>query len=151
MGVVLKFYWYVLLSIEFVSRHFLIRMSWQDYVDKNLVGTGKVKKAGIYGLNGAKWAASSGFNVSATEVKNLLAGLSDNSKLQTSGVVVAGTKYLLLRASDRSIYGKKGATGVCVVKTGKAVIVGQYDESIQPGSCNSTVEALADYLINAGY
>merc|ERR1712232_860393 len=88
MGVVLKFYWYVLLSIEFVSRHFLIRMSWQDYVDKNLVGTGKVKKAGIYGLNGAKWAASSGFNVTATEVKNLLAGLSDNSKLQTSGVVV---------------------------------------------------------------
>lgn len=40
-------------------------MSWQSYVDTNLVGTGYVSQAGIYGLNGGGvWAASSGFTVS---------------------------------------------------------------------------------------
>lgn len=40
-------------------------MSWQAYVDTNLVGTGYVSQAGIYGLNGGGvWAASPGFSVS---------------------------------------------------------------------------------------
>lgn len=40
-------------------------MSWQAYVDTNLVGTGFVSQAGIYGLNGGGvWAASPGFSVS---------------------------------------------------------------------------------------
>jgi profilin len=38
-------------------------MSWQAYVDTNLVGTGKVSKAAIHGHNGALWATSKGFNV----------------------------------------------------------------------------------------
>lgn len=39
-------------------------MSWQQYVDSNLVGTGHVSKAAIYGLNGGQWAVSPGFSVS---------------------------------------------------------------------------------------
>lgn len=40
-------------------------MSWQAYVDTNLVGTGSVSQAGIYGINGGgQWAASPGFTVS---------------------------------------------------------------------------------------
>lgn len=40
-------------------------MSWQAYVDNNLVGTGFVSQAGIYGINGGGvWASSAGFTVS---------------------------------------------------------------------------------------
>lgn len=38
-------------------------MSWQGYVDTQLVGTGRVSQAAIYGLNGGLWAASPGFSV----------------------------------------------------------------------------------------
>ena len=36
------------------------------YVDTNLVGSGKVSKAVIIGLQGGIWAASPGYNVCAT-------------------------------------------------------------------------------------
>lgn len=39
-------------------------MSWQSYVDTNLVGTGNVTQAAIIGLKGGVWASSSGFTVS---------------------------------------------------------------------------------------
>lgn len=38
-------------------------MSWQAYVDTNLIGTGHVSQAAIYGLNGGEWAKSAGFQV----------------------------------------------------------------------------------------
>jgi profilin len=56
-----------------------------------------------------------------------------------------------LKADDRSIYGKKGATGCVCVKTGKAVLIGVYNENTQPGQAATTVEKLGDYLIEQGY
>ena len=38
-------------------------MSWQAYVDDQLVGTQMVNKACIIGLNGGVWAQSAGFAV----------------------------------------------------------------------------------------
>ena len=38
---------------------------WQAYVDDALLLTGQVTKAGIYGLDGLQWAASSDFKVHA--------------------------------------------------------------------------------------
>lgn len=39
-------------------------MSWQAYVDTNLLGTKKITKAAIHGLDGNVWATSKGFSVS---------------------------------------------------------------------------------------
>lgn len=39
-------------------------MSWQSYVDINLVGTGNVTSAAIVGVKGGVWAASAKFTVS---------------------------------------------------------------------------------------
>jgi hypothetical protein len=62
-------------------------MSWQGYVDNNLVGTGKITQAAIIGLKGGVWATSADFNVSFypnpsskckqsdTEVLSLMAGI----------------------------------------------------------------------------
>ena len=39
-------------------------MSWQAYVDDQLIATRQVNKACIIGLNGGMWAQSAGFAVS---------------------------------------------------------------------------------------
>jgi profilin len=38
-------------------------MSWQAYVDNQLLATGKIAQAAIYGHNGSLWATSPGFQV----------------------------------------------------------------------------------------
>jgi profilin len=45
----------------------------------------------------------------------------------------------------------QGKTGICIVKTKQAILVGHYGENVQAGNATQTVEALADYLTNAGY
>ncbi|KAI7862862.1 profilin [Spinellus fusiger] len=126
-------------------------MSWQAYVDDNLVGTGHVTKGAIFGLNGAQWSATPGFEVNASEIKEIIAGFTNSDQAITHGIHVCGVKYLTLKADDRSIYGKKGSDGICIVKTGQAVLIGLYAEGIQPGACTKVVEGLADYLISVGY
>lgn len=39
-------------------------MSWQDYVDNQLIASQCVSKAAIAGLDGGVWAKSEGFEVS---------------------------------------------------------------------------------------
>jgi profilin len=126
-------------------------MSWQEYVDSHLVGTGHVKKAMIIGLDGSTWATSAGFSIKPDEAKKLIQAFSDPSQALANGIVLAGTKYMTLRADNRSVYGKKGATGFCAVKTNQAVLISAYDETIQPGQAANTTEKLADYLIENGY
>lgn len=126
-------------------------MSWQAYVDQQLVGTGYVTVGAILGLDGSTWAASPSFTISAAEGKALAAGFASPDSIVATGFSLAGTRYLTIRADNRSVYGKKGATGVSTVKTNQGIIVGVYNESIQPGQNANVVEKLADYLIGCGY
>jgi profilin len=126
-------------------------MSWQAYVDNNLVGTGSVTSAAIVGLKGGVWAASKGFAPSAQEITALVNGFTDASALQASGIRINNVKYFTLQANDRSIYGKQGGNGLIAVKTNQAVLVAHYESPILPGQATKVVESLADYLINAGY
>ena len=43
-------------------------MSWQQFIDESLLGTGQVAKASIHGLDGVRYAASAGFVVSGVLV-----------------------------------------------------------------------------------
>ena len=61
-------------------------------------------------------------------------------------MMCAGEKYFFLSGTDEVLRGKKGNKGIHVAKTNTALIVGQYEDPIQPGQCAGTVEALADYL-----
>ncbi|KAJ3109724.1 profilin, required for normal timing of actin polymerization in response to thermal stress [Phlyctochytrium bullatum] len=105
-------------------------MSWQAYVDNNLVGTGKV---------------------APTEAQALSKAFSDPSGIRASGLHLGGVKYFTLRADDRSIYGKKDTGGAVCVKTKQAILIGIYAEPTQPGEANKVVESLADYLIGVNY
>lgn len=124
---------------------------WQAYVDNNLVGTKNLTQAAIIGIDGSIWAISSGFTVSQQDGKILVAAFQDPSGIRAKGIFLNGVKYLVLRADERSIYGKKGSAGCVCVKTKQAVLIGIYNENIQPGQAANTVEKLADYLIDAGY
>jgi len=126
-------------------------MSWQAYVDNNLVGSGALKQAAIFGHDGGSWATSPGFPVKPDEIKTLFNAYKDASNIRANGIYLAGAKYFALKADERSIYGKKGSAGVITVKTTKAILVGVYDETQQPGAAANVVEKVADYLISSGY
>jgi len=126
-------------------------MSWQGYVDNNLVGTGKISKAAILGLKGGVWATTSGFTLSPEEQAATVQAFNSLSKTQETGVRLAGQKYFTLQAEGRSIYVKKGADGAIIVKTTQAILVAVYIAPIQAGEATVIVEGLADYLISVGY
>jgi profilin len=64
---------------------------------------------------------------------------------------VLHSSIFLIQGDERSIYGKKGATGVVIVKTPQTILIGVYNENMQPRNAANTVEKLADYLIDNGY
>ncbi|WP_043267490.1 profilin [Streptomyces sp. CT34] len=126
-------------------------MSWQPYVDGNLVGSGKIGNAAIYGLDGGQWAASRGFALSPEEFHEIKAGFDDPAVLLAGGVHVAGTKYLAIEVDATRVHGKRGAAGVLAEKTKKAVVIGVYNENTQPGEANKVVGGVVDYLRSAGF
>ena len=91
--------------------------------------------------------------VSEKEVGVLRNAYQNPEDLYSSGLVVAGTRFVFLRRSGESaLYGRKGSdSGVCICKTLTALIVGYYENGIQPGSCNAVVEKLGDYLREQRY
>jgi len=45
----------------------------------------------------------------------------------------------------------QGKTGVLIVRTTQAIIIGHYPETVPAGAAATVVENLADYLIKAKY
>ncbi|KAF9425680.1 hypothetical protein BGZ94_007318, partial [Podila epigama] len=78
-------------------------MSWQEYVDNNLVGSKVVTKACILGLDGSLWATSAGFQIGSEEATKLIAAFNDSSDASAHGIYVQGIKFVVLRASDVTI------------------------------------------------
>ncbi|CAH7687985.1 profilin [Phakopsora pachyrhizi] len=125
-------------------------MSWQPYVDDNLMGTGYFSDAAILGQLGGVWASSPNFNVTPEEQDSLTKGFDDSEAIQASGIRLANVKYLTIVTNERSIYGKKGGTGCICVKTKQAVVVAVYKAGVQPGEATKAAESFADFLINSG-
>jgi len=126
-------------------------MSWQSYVDDHLVATGTVSKAALVGLDGSIWAASAGFGLTTAETKKFI---SNWASMQATGINVAGVKYMFLRGppmEEKKVLGKKGDSGVIIVKTTQAFIVSVYEAPIISEQCGPTTEKLADYLVSVGY
>ena len=133
-------------------------MSWQAYVDSSLVGSGHLDKAAIISAAGdSVWASSQDFDLKPEEMKNIVKILADNGKgpnvdkAYGDGLYIAGERYVAFNIEDRHVYGRQGREGVVIVKTGQAILVAHYGENAQAGNSTQTVEALADYLIKAGY
>ncbi|KAG5651049.1 hypothetical protein H0H81_010064 [Sphagnurus paluster] len=82
-------------------------MTWQAYVDDHLLGSGKVTKAAIIGLQGGVWACSRGYTLSTEEQAALVAGFKSPDRVQANGVRLAGQKFFTVHIDSRSLYGKK--------------------------------------------
>ncbi|KAI1367123.1 Profilin/allergen [Xylaria arbuscula] len=137
-------------------------MSWQQYIDSSLVGSGHIDKAAIVSAAGdSVWAISQGWDIKPAELQNLtkiLNAAADEkgdqgpvATAQAEGIYVSGERYVVARIDGRSIYARLGRTGICVAKTKAAFIVAHHGEAQVAGNASSTTEALADYLIKAGY
>lgn len=150
----------------------------------SLLGTGDVDKAAIFnGEGNSVWASSAGFQLSPSEMKAIVNAYKDKNEpkaVQSTGIHIAGEKYVVLKADDTSLYGKKvsltdsdipgaekcprttlltvcvsgankGREGVVIVKTNQALLVTHYPEHVQAGQAANTVEKLGDYLKSVGY
>lgn len=126
-------------------------MSWQQYVDQQLLATKMVSQAVICGHDGSIWAKSEGFTPTPDELKELLAKYADTSALAQNGVKIAGTKFMYLSSSDKVVRAKKGTSGIHTIKTTKALIVCLYEDPIVPEQAAMVTEKLGDYLISVGF
>ena len=133
-------------------------MSWTQYTD-HLLSTGKLDKAAIFSASGTTppsggnslWAESGSFTIANDEIEKIDAGFSDSSTLQARGIHIEGAKYFLLRADERSIYGKQSDHGIICVRTNSAIIIAHYPSGVQAQEATAVVENMVDYLITHGY
>jgi len=126
-------------------------MSWQNYVDDQLLKGGKIKKAAILGQKGGVWAVSQGYKLSEVEQSKAINAFSDPNDTQANGIRLGGQKYFTLSANANSVYGKKGADGCVLVKTTQAVLVAEFEAPIQQPEAVLVVEKLGDYLKSVGF
>jgi len=126
-------------------------MSWQSYVDNQLMGTNLVQKAIIAGHDGTIWAKSNNIEPSTEELSKLSDCFNDQNPLTVSGLVIGGDKYVYLSGTDRVIRCKKGKNGLHAMKTQQAVLVAIFTEPVQHPQVANVVETLGDYLIGLQY
>jgi profilin len=131
-------------------------MSWQAYIDTSLVGTGKLDRAAIFGVEPpSPWASSPGFDISLEEVRDVIKAIDDPREAQSSGLHVQGKKYLFqtLNKDQKipSLYLRKDKEGICIAKTKQAILISHYPETVQLGEAAAVVGQLADYLESVGY
>ncbi|KAJ4423711.1 profilin, required for normal timing of actin polymerization in response to thermal stress [Gnomoniopsis sp. IMI 355080] len=131
-------------------------MSWQAYVDTSLVGTGHVDKGAIISIAGdSVWATTSGYTISAEEMKNLASIVTGEQaaidKAFAEGLHIAGERYVLAKAEDGSAYARKGREGIAIAKSKQAILVGHHGEQGVAGNTTQAVESLKDYLVGQGY
>merc|ERR1711941_38121 len=94
-------------------------MSWQSYVDDQLLSTKVIKNAVIAGHDGNIWATSAGFNATVEELKTLLGRYASTDELAMNGVTVAGLNC---------------------IKTVQALIVCVYEEPVVPEQAATVTE-----------
>lgn len=67
-------------------------MSWQDYVDTSLLGSGHFEQAAIMGHDGSMWAVSSNLNLQQDEAIKLISAFEDPSDIRANGLYLCGKK-----------------------------------------------------------
>ncbi|OIR57783.1 MAG: profilin [Amphiamblys sp. WSBS2006] len=126
-------------------------MSWQEYVEETMIGTGTIKSGVIVSHEGDIWACSKDISPTDAELKEIIGAFEDSSTIRSNGVHISGVKYFTLKCDQRSIYGKNKADGCICVRTNQTVLIGLYGDGMPAGNAAKTVEELGDYFIEQGY
>ncbi|MFD4923014.1 profilin [Streptomyces goshikiensis] len=125
-------------------------MDWQKALD-DLANSGKVTWAAILDPSGAVRVATPGPGLRPGEGPAAVKAYNNPANVFSSGLTLWGVKFFGIKADERSIYLKKGATGAAVVRTAQSAIVAHYDETKQPGPAYDAVEKAADRVIPQGF
>ncbi|KAJ3444365.1 profilin [Anaeramoeba flamelloides] len=118
-------------------------MSWQEYLNNNLVNTGTVSSACILSLTGEMYASSEDFSLSSGEGHKLVQAFEDYTTILATGFYVSEQKFMVSRAEQNMILGRAGEKGIICIKTNQTIVVGIYNEN--------TLEALKSVKKLAGY
>ena len=126
-------------------------MSWQSYVDDQLLNTKMVTHAVICGHDGNIWAKSENFAVTSEELRSLIGKYADTSLLAQSGVTVAGKIYMYHSSTDKGIRAGSMNMQLYAIKTTQTYILCVYEDPIVSEQAASVMEKLGDYLIQVGF
>jgi len=129
-------------------------MSWQSYVDDQLLATKSVSNAVICGHDGNIWAKSGDFAVTTDELKEVIGKFDNVDKMASTGITVAGIKYMYLSSREggvKVVRAKKDRNGVHCIRTNQTFIICTYQEPIVPEQAALVTEKLGDYLVGVGY
>ncbi|KAJ2579898.1 profilin, required for normal timing of actin polymerization in response to thermal stress [Coemansia sp. RSA 1836] len=125
--------------------------SWQPYVDNNLVGSGFISEAAIYGLDGGLWAKSKSYKQDDDLFKAVKEGFAKEDEIRSNGLRIAGAKYFTLAASPEELHFKCGAKGMFCAKTKQTIILALYPDTVQPGNASKALGSVTDYLKSLGF
>ena len=76
----------------------------------------------------------------------LLTNMNKVDAMAASGIKLGGEKYMYISSTDCLLRGKKGTGGLHAAKSKTTLVIGIYNDSIQPGQATIVVEKMADYL-----
>eukprot|EP01024_Parvocaulis_polyphysoides_P022019 TRINITY_DN204_c0_g1_i1.p8 TRINITY_DN204_c0_g1~~TRINITY_DN204_c0_g1_i1.p8 ORF type:complete len:130 (-),score=21.68 TRINITY_DN204_c0_g1_i1:346-735(-) len=125
-------------------------MSWQAYIDDNMMAENKLQHAAILSReDGSVWAQSEKFpELSDAEFKTLVNIFEKPDERGAQGVTLGGTKYHYLGGEENTVIRiKLGAGGGCIKMTKQIILIGIYGEGTAPSECNLIVENLGDYFL----
>ncbi len=113
-------------------------------------GKGSIRAAGIYGQDGSTWHASSELKANAEEVKKLVAGIRDPSKLK-AGFTFSGTKYMFVQAIGDVAHGKKGPNFIYLQLSKKGIVVAVLKEGVRPAAAVKAMDFVVAELLKKGF
>lgn len=133
-------------------------MSWQNYVDVQIIGAACATDGLIAGHDGTVWATSPDMSgkIKPDEVKKLVAAYADPSDLHINGARLGGEKYhvMAVKPDLHWIHLKKGASSAHVIKTTQTLLFAFNDgrnESVNERNISKVIQDLGDYLRGVGY
>jgi profilin len=129
-------------------------MSWESYINDQLLATKVIKEAIICGYDGNVWASSDGAKaVTHDDIKLFISNFNQpgQENFKSVGVTFKGEKFMYLSSNEKVARFKKGTSGVHTIKTTQAFIICWYKEPTVPEQAASVTEKLGDYLIQVGY
>ena len=129
-------------------------MSWQEYVDVELIGSGYCKTASIIGMDGTEHAVSLNGHIEKNEITNLISLFGDAKKRQAGNKLkLKGNECVIKFGGDRTISCQieDSKDGFICVKTKQTIIVTGYGDYISHDDCWNVIQKFSDYLILKGF
>merc|ERR1740130_2534606 len=123
-------------------------MSWDAYTAA-LVADANVGTAALCGFpDGGLWAAS-GLTLQGTEGATLAARFS--TPRSGAKLICGGVKYMATNCTEDFLTGKSGQTGICITKSGKAIIIVTTSDGMNAGSALNAASNMAADLVGKGF